>query len=89
MDKISVSVRLDPGIVTQVDLLAKQRNLTRSKAIALMLENTKIVILSEGAEILKLLHLLYSKEDYTKGVLEELWQLLNSITEKVQQTSEE
>ena len=87
MDKISVSIRLDSRLVEKVDLFAKQRNLTRSKAITLMLENTKIVILSEGTEILKLLHLLCSKEDYTKGGLEELWQLLNSITEKVQQTS--
>ena len=89
MDNTSVSIRLDSRLVAKVDLFAKQRNLTRSKAIALMLENTKIVILSEGTEILKLLHLLYSKEDYTKGTLEELWQLLNSITEKVQQTSAE
>lgn len=92
--KESVSIRLDVALLKRIDRYAKSRKISRTQAIKTMLENTYVVQLNEGAEILNKLHLVecslsksnLSNQEKTnlERVCIRLWQLLNLIIEKIQ-----
>jgi len=91
--KNNISIRIDTDLLDIIDKYAKSRKITRSKAIKIMLKNTEVIQLSEGADIMKELHaiecylgksVLSNKE---KAEIERccsnLWLLLNSTIEKI------
>ncbi len=88
----NISVRLDISLLNRIDDFAKSRNITRSKAIAIMLRSTQIIVLTEGSELVKVLFNIerllqsnsYKSEIKLEKEREKLWQLLNSITKKIQ-----
>ncbi len=99
MCKKNISVTLDESLIQIINLYAKSRYISRSGAIESMLKNVRVIVIEEGAEIIKLLYsldtllknsrLTYEDKKYIKEVCEGLWQSLNLITEKIQQTTEE
>ena len=95
----SISIRIDENILTLIDSYAHSRRMSRSKAIISMLERTNIIIINEGPEIIKTLHSLdillkknnqginsweINNRETIEGVCNQLWQLLNLITAKIQ-----
>lgn len=93
--KYNLSIRLDADLFNKIDKYAKSRKITRTKAIKTMLENTKVIQLDMGADIIKELHTiecclaksdLSNKEKFEiERCCNKLWLLLNLITEKIQQ----
>ncbi len=92
--KYNISIRLDAILLNKIDKYAKSRKITRTKAITTLLENTKVIQLDMGADIIKELHSIEcflgksSLSNQEKFEIErccnKLWQLLNLITEKIQ-----
>lgn len=92
--KQRISIRLDVDLLDKIDRYAKSRKITRSKAIKIMLENTEVIQLSEGTDIIKYLHIiecLLTKSNLSNREITEiercctkLWLSLNLITEKIQ-----
>lgn len=93
--KQSVSIRLDVALLKKIDGYAKSRKISRTQAIKDMLKSNNIIQLAEGADIIKELHSIEcclgksSLSNQEKFEIErccnKLWQLLNLITEKIQQ----
>lgn len=98
MCKKNISVSIDENLLETVNLYATSRYISRSKAIESMLREVRVIVIEEGAEIVRQLYSLdgllknskIPRED--KKSIEEvcngIWQLLNLITEKIQQTEE-
>ena len=92
--KQNISIRLDFELLKKIDGYAKSRKITRTKAIKTLLENTKVIQLDMGADIIKELHTIecclgkYDLSNKEKFEIErccnKLWLLLNLITEKIQ-----
>lgn len=92
--KNNISIRIDTDLLDTIDKYAKSRKITRSKAIKIMLKNTEVIQLSEGADIIKYLHIiecLLAKSNLSNRETTEiercctkLWLSLNLITEKIQ-----
>ena len=92
----SVTVKIDDELLKKIDRYAESTYQTRTRAIIQMLESTQVNITTEGVEILKCLHRIESEFDYTnlllfdrknfKEVLDKIWQLLNSATQKLPRT---
>ena len=92
--KQNISIRLDFELVEKIDKYAKSRKITRTKAITTLLENTKVIKLDTGADIIKELHTIEcclgksSLSNQEKFEIErccnKLWLLLNLIIEKIQ-----
>lgn len=93
--KQNISIRLDFELLKKIDRYAESRKISRTQAIKNMLENTNVVQLNQGAEILNKLHLVecslgksnLSNQEKTdlERVCIRLWQLLNLTIEKIQQ----
>lgn len=96
MCKKNISVTLDESLIETINLYAKSRYTSRSRAIEAMLKNVRVIVIEEGAEIVRQLYSLdgllknskIPRED--KKSIEEvcngIWLLLNLITEKIQRT---
>lgn len=90
MNKKNISVTLDENLLEIINAYSKSRHISRSSAISHMLSKGQIVIIQEGAELIRLLisiEILLKKEILTcndkenvERVCNELWQLLNLIT---------
>lgn len=98
MCKKNISVTLDESLLKTISLYAKSRYISRSSAIESMLENVRVIVIEEGADIIKLLYSLdtmlknirLSNDDKNciREVCGGIWQLLNLITEKIQYQEE-
>ena len=91
-DKTIVTLRIASNLLQKIDLYANKRHTSRSQAIITFLENTQVIIIEEGTEIIKTLnkidvslkHSQQTEEFKTiERLCDELWQLLNLITEKI------
>ena len=92
----SITVKIDDELLKKIDRYAESTYQTRTRAIIQMLESTQVNIITEGVEIHKCLHRIESEFDYTnlllfdrknfKEVLDKIWQLLNSATQKLPRT---
>ena len=90
--KKTVTLRIDNELLNKIDSYAELRHMNRSKAIVSMLENTQVIVITEGVEIIKYLTALdvFLKHSHQpdcekiEGICDELWQLLSLITEKIQ-----
>lgn len=99
MNKKNISVSLDSDILNKVNEYAESRHISRSSAVSYMLDNVRVIVINEGSEILKALYSLdtllkdrqMSNNDKNKieRTCNQIWQLLNLITEKIQQPTEE
>lgn len=84
-----ITFRASEQLIRKIDFCAKERNLSRSSAITLLLENSEIYIVPYGLEILNLLtsiDILLKQRECYNDVLEvcnELWRLLSLITESI------
>lgn len=98
MCKKNISVSIDESLLETVNLYAKSRYISRSSAIELMLRNVRVIVIEEGAEIIKLLYsldtllknsrLTYEDKKSIREVCNEIWLLLNLITEKIPRSEE-
>ena len=90
-DKTIVTLRIESNLLKKIDLCANKRHISRSRAIITFLENTQVIVIEEGTEIIKILNkidvsLKHSQQTEFKKIerlCDELWRLLNSITEKI------
>ena len=97
-NKKTVTLRMEYTLLKKVDLCAKSRHISRSKAIITLLENSQVVVIEEGVEIIKVLNEIdillkdnqQMKFQNLERICDELWRLLSLITEKIpQQISKE
>lgn len=98
MCKKNISVSIDENLLETVNLYAKSRYISRSSAIESMLRNVRVIVIEEGAEIIKLLYSLDTllknsrlsndNKKCIREVCDKIWQLLNLITEKIRQPEE-
>ena len=99
MSKKSISIRIDEKLLKSIDSYAQSRRMSRTQAITSMLKNTKIILINEGPELIKSLYSLDTllkrcdlerrEREKIEGVCNEIWQLLNLITAKIQHQTEE
>lgn len=97
--KKNISISLDEDTLNMINEYAESRHISRSSAVSYMLGNVRVIVINEGSEILKALYSLdtllknrqISSDDKTKieRMCNQVWQLLNLITEKIQQPAEE
>lgn len=95
----NISIRLDKSLLNIIDDFAKSRNISRAKAITIMLRSTHITIIPNGAELAKALFRIQSLlsqtnittfvENEIRKEIKQIWRLLDSITETTQQTTKE
>ena len=94
MDKVNISLKIDRELFEIIEEYAESRHMNRTKAITSMLSNTNVITLTEGTAILGQLYkidaILQSSELpheislELRKVSDNIWQLLNLITEKIQ-----
>ena len=99
MNKRNISIKIDETLLDTIDTYAKSRCISRTKAIVSMLNNVQIIIINEGAELLRQLYRIdillktqnldYTEKEKIKGVCEDIWQLLSLITEKIPRQKKE
>ena len=53
MCKKNISITLDESLLETVNLYAKSRYISRSEAIASMLREVRVIVIEEGAEIVR------------------------------------
>lgn len=95
MNKKNISITLDKRLLEKINTFAKSRYMTRSSAISYMINKVKIIVIQDGAEIVKLLfsidsllknsNLSYEQTQDIERICNRIWQLLNLITEEIQQ----
>ena len=90
--KKTVTLRIDNEMLNKIDSYAELRHMNRTQAIVSMLENTQVIVITEGVDIIKnltaldvfLKHSHQSDCKKIERICDELWQLLSLITEKIQ-----
>ena len=93
----NISIRLDKSLLNIIDDFAKSKNISRAKAITIMLRSTHITIIPNGAELSKALFRIQSLLSHTnittfaeneiRKEIKQIWLLLDSTTENAQQTT--
>ena len=91
----NISIRLDRSLLNTINEFAKSRNISRSKAITIMLRSTHVTILPEGTALVKALFRIESLLSYSnittfteneiREVIKETWKSLDFIIDDTQQ----